>query len=578
MISLKERLTQILIDNKLLTKEKLDKALDVQKKKGGRLSDIIVDLGFIKEGELALTLSQGLGLPLMDIKRFKIDPEVVKIIPQDVARHYQIIPISKIGTTLTIAMADPLNVFAIDHIRSLTGYKINPIIASAKDIGMTIEQTYPDATGGIIDGLLKEISTISIELIKEEKEELPSTEELTRGIHQAPIIKLTDMMLESAVKKRASDILIEPMERSLRIRFRIDGVLHEEKTPPKSAHPLIVSRIKVISDLNIAEHRLPQEGRFKARMDGREVDFRISILPSSLGEKVSLRILDKSQAMLDIEKLGFDDKVIADFKKAAAHPHGMILVCGPTGSGKTTTLYSILKFVDHPDKNIVTVEDPVEYQLEGINQVTARPEIGLTFATALRSILRQDPNVIMIGEIRDSDTVDISIKAALTGHLVLSTLHTNTAVGAIVRLVNMDVEPYLITASLICSVAQRLVRKICPYCKEKYTLKPEIIKNLKLTSLSQSAVEEPLKEKEFFRGKGCKFCFNMGYSGRAGIAEVMMLTPAIKELILTKASERIIKEKARAEGMKTLREAAFSLVCKGITTLEEVLRVTAADE
>lgn len=578
MISLKERLTQILIDNKLLTKEKLEKALEVQKKKGGRLSDIIVDLGFIKESELALTLSQGLGLPLMDIKRFKIDPEVVKIIPQDVAHHYQIIPISKIGGTLTIAMADPLNVFAIDHIRSLTGYKINPIIASAKDIGMTIEQSYPDATGGIIEVLLKEISTTSIELIKEEKEELPSTEELTRGIRQAPIIKLTDMVLESAVKKRASDILIEPMEKSLRIRFRIDGVLHEEKTPPKSAHPLIVSRIKVISDLNIAEHRLPQEGRFKAKMDGREVDFRISILPSSLGEKVSLRILDKSQAMLDIEKLGFDDKVIADFKKAAVHPHGMILVCGPTGSGKTTTLYSILKFVDHPDKNIVTVEDPVEYQLEGINQVTARPEIGLTFATALRSILRQDPNVIMIGEIRDLETVDISIKAALTGHLVLSTLHTNTAVGAIVRLVNMDVEPYLITASLICSVAQRLVRKICPYCKEKYTLKPEIIKNLKLTSSSRSNLEEPLEEKEFFRGKGCKFCFNMGYSGRAGIAEVMMLTPAIKELILTRASERIIKEKARAEGMKTLRETALSLACKGITTLEEVLRVTAADE
>jgi len=578
MISLKERLTQILIDNKLLTKEKLEKALEVQKKKGGRLSDIIVDLGFIKESELALTLSQGLGLPLMDIKRFKIDPEVVKIIPQDVAHHYQIIPISKIGGTLTIAMADPLNVFAIDHIRSLTGYKINPIIASAKDIGMTIEQSYPDATGGIIEVLLKEISTTSIELIKEEKEELPSTEELTRGIRQAPIIKLTDMVLESAVKKRASDILIEPMEKSLRIRFRIDGVLHEEKTPPKSAHPLIVSRIKVISDLNIAEHRLPQEGRFKAKMDGREVDFRISILPSSLGEKVSLRILDKSQAMLDIEKLGFDDKVIADFKKAAVHPHGMILVCGPTGSGKTTTLYSILKFVDHPDKNIVTVEDPVEYQLEGINQVTARPEIGLTFATALRSILRQDPNVIMIGEIRDLETVDISIKAALTGHLVLSTLHTNTAVGAIVRLVNMDVEPYLITASLICSVAQRLVRKICPYCKEKYTLKPEIIKNLKLTSSSRSNLEEPLEEKEFFRGKGCKFCFNMGYSGRAGIAEVMMLTPAIKELILTRASERIIKEKARAEGMKTLRETALSLTCKGITTLEEVLRVTAADE
>lgn len=579
MISLKERLTQILIENKLLTKEKLQEAIEVQKKKGGRLSDIIVDLGFIKESELALTLSQGLGFPLMDIKRFKIDPEVVKIIPREIAYHYQIIPISKIGDTLTIAMADPLNVFAIDHIRSLTGYKINPIISNAKDIFLTVEQSYPDVTGGIIDGLLKEISTTSIELIKEEKEELPSTEELTRGIHQAPVIQITDMVLENAVKKKASDILIEPMERSLRIRYRIDGILHEEKSPPKSMHPLIVSRIKVISNLNIAEHRLPQEGRFKAKIDRREVDFRISILPSSLGEKVSIRILDQSQAMLDIEKLGFQDSVVDYLKKAASHPHGMILVCGPTGSGKTTTLYSILKFVDHPDKNIVTVEDPVEYQLEGINQVTVRPEIGLTFASALRSILRQDPNVIMIGEIRDLETVDIAIKSALTGHLVLSTLHTNTAVGSIVRLINMDVEPYLLTASLLCVVAQRLLRKICPNCKEKYTLKPEIIKSLKIGSSSCNASTKHLVEgMELFRGKGCKLCFNMGYSGRIGVAEVMILTPEIKELILTRAREQLIKEKARAQGMRTLREAALELAYKGITTLEEILRVTTADE
>jgi len=579
MISLKERLTQILIDNKLLTKEKLDQALEIQKKKGGRLSDIIVGLGLIKEGELALTLSQGLGFPLMDIKRFKIDPDIVKIIPREVAHHYQIIPVSKIGETLTIAMADPLNIFAIDHIRALTGYKINPIISHAKDILLTIEQSYPDATGGIIDGLLKEISTTSIELIKEERDEGPTTEELTRGIQQAPVIKITDMILESAVKKRASDILIEPLEKNSRIRFRIDGILHEEKTYPKTMHPLIVSRIKVISNLNIAEHRLPQEGRFKAKTQGKEVDFRISILPSSLGEKVSMRILDRSQATLDIEKLGFDDTIIANFKKAASHPHGMILVCGPTGSGKTTTLYSILKFVDHPEKNIVTVEDPVEYQLEGINQVTARPEIGLTFATALRSILRQDPNVIMIGEIRDFETVDIAIKAALTGHLVLSTLHTNTAVGSIVRLINMDVEPYLLTASLICAAAQRLVRQICPYCKEKYLLKPEIIKSLKIDDyLRNTDVKLPAEGIEFFRGKGCKMCFNMGYIGRVGIAEMMLLTPAIKELILAKATERAIKEKTRADGMKTLREAALELAFKGITTLEEVLRVTTADE
>lgn len=579
MLSLKEHLTKILIDNKILTEEQLQEALKVQKKKGGKLSDIIEELGFVKESELALILSQGLGLPLMDIKKFKINPEVVKIIPSSVATNYQIIPISLIGDTLTVAMADPLNVFAIDHIRSLTGYKINPIISNAKDILLTIEHSYPDATGGIIDGLLQEISTTSIELVKEEKEDLPTTEELTRRIGQAPIIRITDMILEDSVKKRSSDILIEPLERGLRIRFRIDGILHEEKSPPKSMHPLIVSRIKVISNLNIAEHRLPQEGRFKARMGGREVDFRISILPSSLGEKVSMRILDQSQAMLDIEKLGFDDVTVQYLKKAASHPHGMILLCGPTGSGKTTTLYSILKFIDHPEKNIVTVEDPVEYQLAGINQVTIRPDIGLTFASCLRSILRQDPNVIMVGEIRDFETVDIAIKAALTGHLVMSTLHTNTAVGSIVRLLNMDVEPYLLTASLICVVAQRLLRKLCPHCKEKYTLKPEVIKKLKLVSVPNHADPKDTSGGfEFFRGKGCKQCLNMGYSGRVGISEVMMLTPLIKELILSRATERQMKEKAITEGMKTLRENGLFLARRGITSLEEVLRVTTADE
>jgi type IV pilus assembly protein PilB len=579
MISLKEHLTQILINNKLLTQEQLNHALDEQKKKGGRLSEIIVGLGFIKENDLTLILSQGLGLPLMDIKRFKIDPEVIKIIPWDVARHYQIAPISKMGDTLTVAMADPLNVFAIDHIRSLTGYKINSIIANAKDILQALEQTYPDAAGGVIDGLLKEISTTSIELVKQEKEELPTTEELTRGINEVPVIKITDFILESAVRKRASDILIEQMEKALRIRFRIDGVLHEEKAPARFMHPLIVSRIKIMSELNIAEHRLPQEGRFKARIDSKEVDFRVSILPSSLGEKASLRILDKAQVTLDIEKLGFNEEVVTILKRASRYPHGMILSCGPTGSGKTTTLYSILKFVDTPEKNIVTVEDPVEYQLEGINQVSIRPEIGLTFASALRSILRQDPNIIMVGEIRDLETVDIAIKAALTGHLVLSTLHTNTAIGSIVRLANMDVEPYLLTASLICVIAQRLVRRICPECKEKYILKPEIIKKLKLILPDGADKTKCLTEGiELFRGKGCKHCFNMGYSGRAGIAEVMMLTPAVKELILSRAVESAIKEKTRAEGMRTLREVGLSFVYKGITTLEEVLRVTTSDE
>jgi type II secretory ATPase GspE/PulE/Tfp pilus assembly ATPase PilB-like protein len=379
------------------------------------------------------------------------------------------------------------------------------------------------------------------------------------------------MILEESVKKKSSDILIEPLDKKLRVRFRIDGILQEQKAPPKNMHASIVSRVKVISDLNIAEHRLPQDGRFKVKLAAREVDFRVSILPSSFGEKVAIRILDKSVGMLDIEKLGFSEDNIAKLKKVAHLPHGMILACGPTGCGKTTTLYSILKFVDSPEKNIVTVEDPVEYQLEGINQVNARPEIGLTFASSLRSILRQDPNIIMIGEIRDYETVDIAIKSALTGHLVLSTLHTTTAAGSVVRLVNMGVEPYLINSSLVCVLAQRLVRKICSYCKEEYEIKPGIINTSKLNSPG-------IKNPKFYRGKGCSHCFNMGYSGRTGIAEVLLLTAPIRGLILEQPQEHVIKQQARREGMRTLREDGLAAALRGLTTIEEVLRVTAPDE
>ena len=571
MASLKDRLTEILIHNKLITQEQLNRALEVQKEKGGRLSDVIVDLKFIKESDLILSLSEGLGFPLIDLKRFKVDYEIIKIIPVEVVRHYQIVPISKIGDTVTLAMADPLNIFAIDDVNALTGYKINPIISSSQDILQAIELYYPDATGGVIDNLVKEISISSLELIKEEREMLPSDQELSQMSRQAPVIKITNMLLEEAVKKKASDILIEPLDKKLRVRFRIDGVLQEEQTPPKSMHASIVSRVKVISDLNIAEHRLPQDGRFKVKMFGKEVDFRVSILPSSFGEKVAVRILDKSSATLDIEKLGFSIDAVSKVEKVAKLPHGMLLACGPTGSGKTTTLYSILKYIDTPQKNIVTVEDPVEYQLGGINQVTARPEIGLTFASSLRSILRQDPNIIMIGEIRDYETVDIAIKSALTGHLVLSTLHTTTSSGAIVRLINMGVEPYLINASLVCVVAQRLVRKICSYCKEDYPIKKEIIESLKL---KLDGIKKPM----FFRGKGCPNCFNLGYSGRIGIAEILLLTPDIRDLVLKRAQEHVIKQKSRLEGMRTLREEGISAALEGTTTLEEILRVTAPDE
>jgi type IV pilus assembly protein PilB len=573
MLSLKERLTEILINNKMITKEQLDYALEAQKKKGGRLSDIIVDLKFIKEKEIISSLSAELGFPLIDLKRFKIDYEVAKFIPAEIARHYQIIPLSKMGETITLAMADPLNIFAIDHVKALTGFKINPIISSVQDILQAIELAYPDVTKGIIDDLVKEmsVSSVEFEFVREEKEALPSDQELGRISRQGPVIQITNMILEEAIKKKASDILIEPLEKALRVRFRIDGILHEENSPPKKMHPSIVSRVKVMSDLNIAEHRLPQDGRFKVQLLGKVIDFRVSILPSGLGEKVAIRVLDKSQATLDIEKLGLSQACVSKLKKAALLPHGMMLVCGPTGSGKTTTLYSILKFIDSPQKNIVTVEDPVEYQLEGINQVTARSEIGLSFAAALRSILRQDPNIIMIGEIRDYETVDIAIKSALTGHLVLSTLHTTTAPGAIVRLVNMGVEPYLINSSVVCVVSQRLVRKICAHCKEGYFLKKDLVRNLKI-GLAK------LEDAEFYRGKGCASCFNTGYAGRTAITEVLILSASIRDLILNRAQEHLIKEQARKEGMKTLREEGVEAALRGLTSLEEVLRVTVADE
>jgi len=571
MVSLKDRLTEILIKNHIISQIQLDEAIEVQKKKGGRLSDIIIDLKMVKESDLNLSLSEGLSLPLIDLKRFRIDPEIIKVIPANIARAYQIIPISKIGDSITLAMADPMNIFAIDHVEALTGYKINPIISSSLDIIAAIDMAYPDSTKDIIGDMVKEMSVSSIELVKEDKERSLSDMELGAVSQEAPVIKITDLILEDGVKRRASDILIEPFEKKVRVRFRIDGMLLETQNPPKNLHSSIVSRLKVMSMLNIAEHRLPQDGRFKAKLQGKEVDFRVSILPSSFGEKVAIRILDKTQATLDIDKLGFSKEVTEPLRRLSKLPHGMILVCGPTGSGKTTTLYSMVKLVDSSEKNIVTVEDPVEYQLEGINQVNVRQEVGLTFASALRAILRQDPNIIMIGEIRDLETVDIAIKSALTGHLVFSTLHTTTACGSIVRLVNMGIEPYMINSSLVCVVAQRLLRRICPNCKEEYTLSAEMIESMKL------ALPDPKKAK-FFRGKGCNRCLNLGYNGRVGIAEVLILSTAIREMILKGAQEHMIKRQARKEGMNTLREDGLRAALAGQTTLEEVLRVTARDE
>ena len=563
---LKERLVDILTENKILTSEQLNKALEVQRQKGGRLSSILVSLEFVKEKDLMLALSKSLSIPPINLSKINIKREVIKAIPEHVARHYQLIPISKIGENLTIALSDPLNIFALDDIRALTNYKIKSVLSTEDDIKEAIHRYYSKKAGEIIKDAIKD-KELKVEVVGEEKEEM-DTKSLMEMINEAPIVKITNMLLREGVQRKASDIFIEPLEKDMQVRYRVDGILEMGESPPKQMHDAIVTRIKVMSRLNVSEHRLPQDGRFKIELPGKEVDFRVSVLPSSFGEKLALRILDKSALLLNVEKLGLEEQPLKVLKECAIRPHGMILLCGPTGCGKTTTLYSVLNYVDSAEKNLVTVEDPVEYQLDGVNQVTALPEIGLTFAAALRSILRQDPDIIMVGEIRDFETVDIAIKAALTGHLVLSTLHTTDAAGSVVRLANMGVEPFLITASTLMVGAQRLIRLLCPICKEGYSVTAALKEKLRLAGSN---------ELTFYRPKGCPKCNNTGYRGRIAIMETLRMTPGIKELILQKVPEMKIKTAARREGMRTLRDNGLAKTMKGITSLEEILRVTAPD-
>jgi len=560
------------LEKGLISPENLNEALEAQKDKGGKLSDILAKKGFVDKKDLMVVLSEELGIPPINLARYKIDPSVLKFIARKTAQHYQIMPISKMGNSLTVAMADPLNVYAIDEIKTLTGFQIGVLIATDKDIQQAIDLYYGEAAHEAIEEIMAGMEKADkVDLVEEGgRKDSVATTELMRMTQETPVVKVTNLILAEGVKVKASDILIEPMEKKLRIRYRIDGILREVKSPPRFMHEAIVSRLKVMSGLKIAERRLPQDGRFKIRIHSREVDFRISILPSSLGEKAAMRILDKNQAMLDLDKLGFEQKPLEDLKRESQRPHGMILVCGPTGCGKTTTLYSVLKSIDSPDKNIVTVEDPVEYDLHGINQVTIRSDIGLTFTGSLRSILRQDPDIIMVGEIRDYETADIAIKSALTGHLVLSTLHTTTASGSIVRLVNMGIEPFLITSSIVLVAAQRLARKICPSCKEEYKVNRSVFKDVG-TKLAKGDVT-------LYRGKGCKHCFMTGYKGRVGIMEALVLTPKIRELIANKAQEHEIKDAARKEGMVTLRENGLKKALDGLTTWEEIVRLTVGDQ
>jgi len=570
----KNKLTEILLKNNLLTQKQLDEALKLQSKKGGRLSQILVDENYISDRDLAFSLGEELGIPPINLNKLKINPEVTSIIKRESAVKYEIMPISKVGNTLTVAMANPFDIYTIDDIKSLTNMDISPIITTRQDILDAINSHYDEKTHEEIEKIVEGFEHPDLEMMgNESPSEDMSKDNIMQLVNDTPVVKVTDYILAQAVKLRSSDVLIEPEEKKMRIRYRIDGVLQEVDSPPKVMNQAIISRIKVMSELDIAEHRLPQDGRFRVKIEGRLIDFRVSILPSSFGEKIALRVLDKSQAMLELKDLGFRDKTLSDIEEAAKRPHGMILVCGPTGCGKTTTLYSILHKVDAPDKNLITVEDPVEYELKGINQVTIRPQVGLTFQSSLRSILRQDPDVIMIGEIRDYDTMDIAIKAALTGHLVLSTLHTNDAPSSIVRMINMGVEPFLITSSVILVAAQRLVRRICPKCKEEEKLSDHVLTNLDRSSLDAT----DSKHAKIYKGQGCDHCQHTGYRGRMSLIETLVISPKVREMIISRAQEFEIKHQAREEGMRTLREDGLAKVFTGETTLEEVLRITAPD-
>jgi len=554
MGSLKQRILELLIQNNYLTHQQLDEITDVQISSGEKFSSLLLKKNFIQKEPLNEFINNNISLPHITSSQLKIIPAVLNIISIDTAKEYNLLPLSKDEQFLTLVITDPVTILDIEEIKELQGYTINPVIGPESEIAELIEQSYskaykPDFKSQSLDDILGGVNEISA-LPKEDLK----LSEIAQIAQEVPIIKATNFILEKAIELKASDILIEPLEKAMRVRLRIDGIFHQTETLPISFHPFIVSRIKVISNLDISEHRLPQDGQFKIKLKSKEVEFRVSVITSTLGEKVAIRVLDKSLALLDIDKLGLREEALNDLKKAALMPHGMILACGPTGSGKTTTLYSILKYIHSPEKNIITVEDPVEYQLKGVNQVAVNPKTGLIFSRCLRAILRQDPNIIMIGEIRDFETVDIAIKAALTGHLVLSTLHTTTAAGSIVRLLDMGVQPFLISASVIAIISQRLARRICPNCKEK------------------------IPDQPYFIGRGCKECLNTGYSGRILITEILYMSPEIKETIVSeKLEEDKIKKLAKAKGMKSLREEGEAFALSGITSLEEVLRITPAD-
>ena len=559
-------LANVLLRQGLISQKDLEKAEEYQRENGGTLSEVLVELKLVKEEQVVIGLAQQLGIPHMKLSHYILDPKVMEIIPARVVRKEKVVPLSRSGNTLTIATADPLNVLMIDNLRAITRCNIQTIVSTPSEINEVIGDYYSTMATGGLDELIEESeSEDPVEVVKDA--EFVNLDKLIREAEEAPIIRLVNLILSRAIKERASDVHIEPFERKVQVRYRIDGVLSPVTTLPKKVQNAVVSRIKIISELNIAERRLPQDGRFRVKARQRDVDFRVSTIPTRFGEKVVLRLLDKAQLIgLTIDKLGLEENVFKKYEKAISQPYGMIVLTGPTSCGKSTTLYAALRAINSPDKNILTVEDPVEYEAEGINQIQVHEEIGLTFARTLRSFLRQDPDIIMLGEMRDLETADIGIKAALTGHLLFTTLHTNDAPGAVARLLNMGMEPFLVSGALLFVGAQRLMRRVCKECAVSYEPSAKLLKEVGL-------VEKVEKGTVFYKAKGCTICNKTGYRGRMAVMEALEVDDDIRDLILRKAPDVEIRKVAISNGMIPLKENALKKVIRGDTTLEELARV-----
>ena len=556
----KKSLGESLVEDGIITAEQLKKAQEEEKRKGERLVKALVRLNFVAEEDLVMFLSNKLNVPRVELNNYLIDQKIIDLVPENLARKYELVPVLKIGNRLTCAMVDPWNVFALDEVRSKTGLVIEPAVSTEGEIKKALNEYY--GAKGSMEDLIRTIDEGKLG-IKGGKE--PDVKKLQGIVEEPVVIKLVNMIIIKAIQARASDIHIEPEEDSLKMRLRVDGMLHEIGSPPKHLQSAIISRIKIMADLDIAERRIPQDGRFTIKTESKHIDMRVSCVPTIYGENVVLRLLDASSAVLGLEELGFSKDVMAKWDKLIHRPHGIILVTGPTGSGKTTTLYASLNKINTVEKNIITVEDPVEYKLPGIRQIQINTKVDLTFASGLRSILRQDPNIIMVGEMRDHETAEIAIQAALTGHLVFSTLHTNDAPGAMTRMIDMGIEPFLVSSSVIGVVAQRLVRKICPDCREAYTPSKEELKDVGM-DMAQKTV--------FYRSKGCPKCMETGYRGRIAIYELMMPDDKIHNAIIAKSSADEIRKMAFASGMISLKLDGIEKIRQGLTTIEEVLRVT----